>query len=168
MNVTCGLRTPSVPPEKIVTADLGMRGSQTCVLRVREKSLTHPLPVVHQSCVFDGSWQSPSDLPMTANISSRLYPSASSFFNRERSAGDDTPYLRILTEVIVYVYESIIGSPTPLDGDEALKTKTSPLLMLLSRRRRWAVPNEDATFAAVFNTLFKEALVPNTRHLTKI
>lgn len=45
-NVTWGLKTPSVPPENIVMAEEGIRGSQTWVARVREKSLTQPFPVI--------------------------------------------------------------------------------------------------------------------------
>jgi hypothetical protein len=44
MNVTCGQRTPSVPPEKTVTADEGIFDSHTSALSVREKSFTQPLP----------------------------------------------------------------------------------------------------------------------------
>jgi hypothetical protein len=44
MNVTCGVRTPSVPPEKTVMAEEGMRDCQTWALSVREKSLTQPFP----------------------------------------------------------------------------------------------------------------------------
>ena len=46
MKVTCGDRTPSVPPEKTVMAEDGMRDFQTCALSVLEKSLTQPFPAV--------------------------------------------------------------------------------------------------------------------------
>lgn len=42
--VRWGLRTPSVPPEKIDMELGGIRGVHTAVPRVREKSLTQPLP----------------------------------------------------------------------------------------------------------------------------
>lgn len=43
----------------------------------------------------------PSDFPITANISSELYPAFRSCCNGDMSAGEETPYLKILTDVII-------------------------------------------------------------------
>lgn len=94
MNVTCGERTPSVPPENMVMADWGRFCSNTCVDRVREKSFTQPLPSV---------------FPTTASISSVLWPSAFSLWMGVVSAGEEVGNFMRVTGAIIGEYLRNVG-----------------------------------------------------------